>query len=99
MYLNLLNAEQKKLFLDYAYKLAITDGHYSEKEKNIMQLYCDEMQVSFDERTQSEDVPALVKKLKDICGEREKKIILFEVVGLTLIDNKYDVAEAEMINY
>ena len=99
MYLNLLNDEQKKCFLDYAYQLANADGHYSEIEQEMMLAYCEEMHISFADRVEDHDVATLVETLKRICTEQEKKIILFEALGLALVDNKYNEEENKMISY
>ena len=99
MYLNLLNDEQKKCFLDYAIRLTTVDGHYSETEQEMMFAYCDEMHIHFEERANSFDIQSLVETMKNICGEREKKIILFEALGLALVDNKYHENEVKLIEY
>lgn len=97
MYLSMLNEKQKKMFLEYVYNLASVDGDYSEKEKALVESYCwemhiidlrDHMQMSLDE---------IIDTMEAECGERERRIIVFEAIGLAMVDGNYDGAERDMI--
>lgn len=99
MYLSTLNGKQKELFLELALHVVSADGNYSDPEKAMMEVYCQEMQIpSISDRNRpaqplSEIVPELMKE----CGEKEKKIILFEIIGLAVVDGKYDRDEHTLI--
>jgi len=98
MYLAILNEEEKKLFLGLAYHIAMADGVYCDEEKLMMFSYCKEMQIDLDEAITSKPVSDIIDEMADICAEREKKIIVFETLGLALVDGNYDVSEQKLIN-
>ncbi len=98
MYLAALNEEQKKLFLGLAYHIAMADGVYCDDEKHMMASYCKEMQIDLDEAITDKPASDIIEEMADICAEREKKIIVFEAVGLALVDGYYDISEQNLIN-
>lgn len=97
MYLSLLKEEQKELFLDLAYQLALTDGIYGKEENKTMEAYSKEMDVEFRMDREIKGIDYVIGELEKLCDEREKKIIVFEAIGLALSDNHYDVSEKEFI--
>lgn len=97
MYLALLNDEQKKLFLDLAVVLASADGGYSEEEKSVIAGYCQEIQIDLIEECPRKSIEEIINQLNTMCTEREKKIVIFESVGLAISDGIYHVTEREMI--
>ena len=92
-----MNEEQKECFFKYAYKLATVDGQYTKSEEEMLLAYCDEMHVPFNVEAEKANVEELLEKLNSVCGEQEKKIVLFEAIGLALVDNKYDESESKML--
>lgn len=98
MYLNLLEEKSKKLFLKLAYNLASADGNYSDEEKMMIAEYCREMRIDYIQEETKESVNEIVTKLNSLCGSREKKIIVFEIIGLAMIDNYYDKNERKIID-
>lgn len=97
MYLGILNKEQKQLFLEFAYHLASIDGEYSDSEKQIMESYCHEMKESFNTDDVQKSIEEVINKIQVECGEREKKIVIFEAIGLAMSDGNYDETEKEFI--
>lgn len=97
MYLAKLSKEQKELFLGLAYELSNIDGNYSEDEKNIMSEYCREMGIEFHKETMVMPIEKLIDRINEISNDRDKKIFIFELVGLAMVDQKYDVTERELI--
>lgn len=97
MYLAVLNETQKKLFLGLAYHIAQADGVYHDAEKSMMAAYCLEAQIELDETITAKTAEAIIDELSDVCGEREKKIIIFEAIGLAMADNIRDIAEEKLI--
>ena len=45
MYLNLLNEEAKEVFLDLCINLAESDNDFCQKEKNLIDQFCQEMNI------------------------------------------------------
>lgn len=98
MYLAVLSAEEKELFLGLAYKLSVADGEYSEEEKAIMQSYCHEMQCEFDVNRMVKSIDQLINRLNEIADLRVKKIVIFEAIGLTMADGIYGESERTIIS-
>ena len=99
MYLSNLNEKQKYLFLEFAYCLAVSDGDYSIEEENLMNAYCDEMLITFDSTKIIDKLPKrIIEKINLECNEHEKKIFIFEALGLVLSDLDYTESEKQIIN-
>lgn len=97
MYLTKLSKEQKELFLGLAYELSNVDGNFSEAEKEIIDEYCHEMKMEFNKETMVMSSDKLIDRINDISNEMIKKIVIFEIVGLAMVDKKYDAKEREFI--
>ena len=97
MYLSLLKPEEKSLFLGLAYELASADGSYSNEEKLIIESYCNEMQIEFNKELMVNSIDEILKKIVEISDDRTKKIIIFEVIGLAMVDGTYAESEKSMI--
>ena len=98
MYLSTLSEEEKELFLNIAYIIANSDGNYSSDEKNMISGYCREMQMEVENWHIDESMEAIADRLQQISGLRTKKIIVFEAVGLAMVDGNYDKNEQEIIS-
>ena len=90
MYLNLLKDNEKELFLEMAYYLAAADGNYSDSEKLMMKEYCKEMQVEILHGTIKRTVEEILDEINNKSDEKAKRIFIFELVGLTLVDGCYN---------
>ena len=97
MYLTFLTEQEKIYFLGLAYNIAISDGEYSNEEKNIIDNYCKEMNINFTNKM-IQPTDFLISKLSLTSDERTKKIILFEIIGLAMIDNHFDNEEKNIID-
>ncbi len=71
----------------------MANGEYVEQEKAIIETYCREMDTEFDPKDATNDVDAVISVLSSISTDEEKRIIVFEVMGLILADYTYDDAE------
>lgn len=99
MYLSYLNEKQKYLFLEFAYCLAVSDGDYSIEEENLMNAYCDEMSIIFDLNKITDKSPKkIIEKINFECNQQEKKIFIFEALGLVLSDLNYTESEKQIID-
>ena len=97
MYLSLLNTEQKKLFLSIAYDLASSDMDFSESERQVIDGYSMEMKIEFKMEEIDKYLNRFINNINQTCGKREKKIIIFEMIGLAMADSNYDDNEREII--
>lgn len=97
MYLGLLKEKQKELFLELAYNLASIDGNYSDKEKALIEEYCKEMKMDYLKEERIHSINELVSKMNLLCSDKEKKIIVFESIGLAMIDRNYDESERKVV--
>lgn len=97
MYLALLNSDQKQIFLELALVLASADGRYSNEEKAVIESYCREMQVDMPKDIMKKTPGEIIKDIDELCMEQEKKIIIFETIGLAISDGIYHDSEKELI--
>lgn len=97
MFLSLLNTNQKKLFLSFAYDLAASDGDFSENERMAIKSYAMELAMEIKIEDVDKDLDHVVMAINKQCGVREKKIIVFEIIGLAMSDYKYDDGEREIV--
>lgn len=96
MYLSILEREQKKLFYQLAVAIASVDGVCSDEEKIMLNSYCKEMDLKYPE-IDIKPIDEILQKLNEITNIQEKKIIIFEVVGLVLADKVCNVKEEEVL--
>ena len=98
MYLALLNEEKKKLFLDLSYCIASADGVYSDDEKLMISSYQQEMNNFYDPARSKKNVKDVIAALAKNCSKQEMKIIVFEAIGLAVVDGIYDDSEQAIIH-
>ncbi len=96
MYLGELNATQKDCFLDLGIRLAATDGGFSEAEKEAIYLLCDEMSIAdrYDEEASPEEA---IRFFASETDRRVQRIVVFELLGISLADNVYHDRKQELI--
>lgn len=97
MFLSLLNLQQKKLFMSLAYILADSDGDYSDYEKVAIKGYLKEMDIEMPKDQADTNLEYVVDKLNEISSMREKRIIIFEIIGLAMADYNYDDGERKIV--
>lgn len=97
MYLSLLNEKQKVLFLGLVYGLVSSDGNYTDTKKLIINSYCEEMNIKFDDKNMVRPQEEIIETINMECGVREKKIIVFESIGFVISDNNYASLEKDFI--
>ena len=99
MYLMNLSEKVKKTFLELAYLIAVTDNCISEEEKIVLEAYKSELQIDYDFQTINTNLN-LETVLRSLCqdaNETEKKIIVFEIIGLAMTDSLYDDEEKKTV--
>lgn len=97
MYLSMLNDSQKKIFLGLAYHLSNADGDYSLHEQEMMKSYYEETGIEFDEKVENKSIETLLAELKNNFDLRNIKIIIFELIGLAMVDDDYSDDERAII--
>lgn len=97
MYLALLEEEQKELFLGLAFEFAKVDGNYSDEEKTVISGYCQEMQIVFNQEKMVKPLNELISKINLSCSIQEKRIIVFEIIGLAMADNNFNENERKIV--
>ena len=96
MYLALLKQNEKENFLKLAVALSSADGNFGEEEHFMISQYCDEMGIE-------NHIPTDIKKdlaINEIANdstEQNKKIIIFELLGLAMSDKNFAEAEETLI--
>ena len=57
-----------------------------------------EMEMELKVEDVDKDLNHVIRNINLICEKREKKIIVFELIGLAMADSKYDEEERTIIN-
>ena len=96
MYLALLKQNEKENFLKLAVTLSASDGNFSEEEHFMISQYCDEMGIDNNIPTNIEK-DLIFDEIANNSSLQNKKIIIFELLGLAMSDKKYDKTEEELI--
>ena len=96
MFLNRLNEDEKKAFLNLAHYIARVDEDFSEVEQSYIDSYCQEMQI--DNIEFNEEEFSLVDTLEVFTTKEVQKIVLLEVAGLIYSDEILHSSEERIIN-
>ncbi len=92
MFLNLLNNNQKELFLDLAIKAAEANGVVEIEEKNMLKAFSIEMQIPARYET-IKSTDEILDALEKITTDKERRILTFELIGIMFADGQYDKQE------
>ncbi len=96
MFLEMLKDEQKDLFLQLAVQAAKANGKFDETEKEMLIKFANEMNI--EPKSESDkSIDELTEELAKITGKKERKIILFEAIGILNSDGEFDEKEAEYL--
>ena len=93
MYLNKLSEEQKNLFLDLCIHAAMANNVMADEEKELIDQYCAEMDISSPRYSTETSVDDARAKLAEISSGSEKRIIALEIAALMFADNEHDESE------
>ena len=96
MFLNRLNQEEKVAFLELAHHIARSDNDFSNLQKEIINGYCAEMQIS-DIEYNDKDFN-LETTLSKVNSSQSQKIILLEVMALIYSDDILHEEEQKILN-
>lgn len=97
MFLKMLSAEQKELFLDLCIHASKSNNNFTAEEKDKIIEYCEEMriQIRFDEQT---TLAEAADRLVAVSTEQELRMIILETAALIISDNVYDEEEQKFFN-
>lgn len=96
MYLALLKQNEKENFLKLAVALSSADGNFGEEEHFMISQYCDEMGIDNHIPNDIEKELA-VNEIANDSSLQNKKIIIFELLGLAMSDKNFAEAEETLI--
>lgn len=96
MFLHSITDKQKELFMKLAIKAAEANGIVNLEEKNMLKAYGIEMGIKpiYETDATTEEI---VSELKNLCDDKARRIIIFEILGIMISDSEYDDKEKEFI--
>lgn len=93
MFLNLLQENNKELFLKICVHASLANEIFAEEEKEMIYAYCREMNIAEHIPDEVEEFEQIVGSLVMQADDVEKKIIILEILGLVKADGIYDEKE------
>lgn len=91
MYLHLLSEANKASFMAIARAVCAADGNFSDSERFMLEVYAKEMGLSSIESTIEET--KAITTLAETGTNQEKRIVVMELVGLSLADSDFSAEE------
>jgi len=98
MFLNCLNLEEKKMFLELAFYVANVDGDFAETEHDMMNIYRSEMMLGESEyKIQNTNITKILEFFEN-SSTKIQHFVFVEIIGIVLADEKYDNAERKIVS-
>jgi len=97
MFLNRLKKKEKIAFLELAHFVARSDNDFSKHQQEIIQSYCQEMQINNINYKQKKF--SLDKTLSKVKLKESQKIILLEIMALVYSDDILHKEEKKILDY
>jgi len=97
MFLNQLERKNKEAFLKICVLAALSNGVFAQEEKEMIGAYCREMNIPENIPDCSETLEDVLKELAISTSNKEKNIILLEILGLVKSDGIYDEKEVDFM--
>ena len=97
MFLNLLSEDKKILFRELDLYVAKTDGVLHEKEKNIINFHCNEMQIMNNNFENILSLKETVERISISFSDKEKRMVFLELLSVVMADEKYSKDEDNLI--
>ena len=92
MFLNQLTMLEKESFISLSIHAAKANGIFADEEYAMLEEYCKEMGIAFFDANNVKSLEQVFDVYKD-SDEKNKKIVLFEILGLLYSDGAYDDLE------
>ncbi|MGN0163656.1 MAG: hypothetical protein ACI4EA_08795 [Candidatus Ornithomonoglobus sp.] len=96
MFLSLLSENNKRNFIDLCGYASAADGIFSDVEKETIAAYCREMNINEMIPDTTKDINTILDDLYENSNKKEKRIILFELLGLFFSDDVFTDEEQEL---
>ena len=96
MFLHKLSSQEKVNFLKLAHHISKSDNNFSKKQKNIISIYCFEMEIN--DINYDEDKFILNDTLIKFKTNKTKKIVLLEIMALVYSDSIIHEEEQKIID-
>lgn len=96
MFLEELGKGESVAFINLVKKLAMIDKVFAREEKKLIKEYIKELELKDEDITEM-TLKDIEEELKN-SSNRIRTIIYFELVGLALIDGKYDEKEIDFLD-
>lgn len=95
MFLKELNKEEAIAFINLVSIFADVDNEFAKEEKVLLKEYKEELEIDEKEiyNLKYDDIIEIIRKSSD----RSKRIIYFELVGLSLVDGEYEDKEVDFL--
>lgn len=97
MFLNQLTDEEKNAFISLSVHTANANGIFAEDEKVMLLEYCKEMEIEYSGDSDIMTIDQVVTVFSKSTAHN-KKITLFETLGLVYSDGDYDSDEKKFIS-
>lgn len=97
MFLGILSKENKERFIKLCGIAVAADGKVVEAEKDMVFAYCREMNIKEHMPEETCALDELLNEIKNGSSDQERRIIVFETLGLFGADDKYAPEEEELM--
>lgn len=96
MFLQELNKDEQKSFLELAYLVARSNGVVDETEKKMLDTYKQEMEITIDlENIQVRDLEEILPVFKE---QKIKRIVFLEAIAIAFADGIYHEEQKQLIS-
>lgn len=97
MFLSQLSDKNKEDFLKVCTCAALSNNVFADEEKEILYVYCREMDIEEHIPESKEDFDTLIGRLRGETNDEEKRIIVFETLAFIKSDGTYDEKEQDFM--
>lgn len=98
--MSLLSEEKKRLFLDLCKYAARSDDFFSPKQRMIIEIYCNEMNIVGEDIDHCQwELDYILDTLQKTLTYYEKREITIEIIALLLSNRRIDPAESEFLQH
>ena len=93
MFLNQLNLEQRKAFIELAYYTANVDGVFADEEKYLIEIYKSEAGISYYDCKGSN----VLQVVPTFDTKKSQLVVLLEITALIYSDDKITIEESKLL--
>ena len=97
MFLNRLDFIEKEAFVSLAVRAAEANGHFADKEYQMIEEYCKEMGIAFFDAKNLKPMEDAIRIYSE-ADDQNKRVAVLEIVGLMYADGGYDSKEKEFVD-